>query len=113
MAVAIHRILVMCFRLNCFSLSRHCEQNKRSKTASGVIIDIPGHEARWLQDVQFTSIESCEAVWFKSDCASNAGDGSEVVIVALLGFNELQLLLVKDARWTRDIGAVKLELQKR
>lgn len=34
---------------------------KRSKTVSGVIVGVPGHEIRWLQKIRFSRITSCDA----------------------------------------------------
>lgn len=66
--------------------------NKRSKTGSGVIVDTPCPEVSWLKDVQFTSIASWEAGWFKYGGASDAGGGFEVVVVYLPVLDELELL---------------------
>lgn len=39
--------------------------NKRSKRGSAVIVDVPSHEARRLQEKQFSSITSCKIEWLE------------------------------------------------
>lgn len=39
--------------------------NKRFESSSGVMVVVTGREVRWLQDIQFESIASCEAEWLK------------------------------------------------
>lgn len=47
-----------------YGIPRLCA-NKRSKKGSGVAVDIPGREVSRLEDVQRTSIISCETKWLQ------------------------------------------------
>lgn len=40
-----------------------------SRTASGIVVDIPGEVVRPLKEIQFASIMSCEAIWFEASFA--------------------------------------------
>lgn len=39
--------------------SRPLRASKRSKTGSGVIVDVQRHPVHWSQDIQFSSITRC------------------------------------------------------
>lgn len=86
--------------------------NKRSKTGSVSIADTPGHEASWLQDIQFASSTSFEAEWAEYGGATGSGGGPEVAVVEPPVLHDLNLLFERDAGRTKDAGAAKPRLQK-
>lgn len=55
--------------------------NKISKTGCSIIIDVPGHDARGLQEIQFASSTNCEAKCVEFYGASSSEGGPEAVIV--------------------------------
>lgn len=58
------------------------------------------------------SVARCQVDWFKHGCAWDAGGGPEVFVVNNSVLHELEWLLGRNAGWTREVGAVKPELQK-
>lgn len=86
--------------------------NKRSKTGSGVIVHVPGHEIRWLQEIQFASITRCESGWLEFGAASGLRDGLKVVFVDPPALDDLELLLERDAERTRDGHTAYLEIHR-
>lgn len=55
--------------------------NKKAKTFTGTIVDIPGHDVSWLREVQFASILHCKFKWLQFDSAESSAGGDEVVVV--------------------------------
>lgn len=86
--------------------------NKRSRNGSGVVIDISGYVGRWLQDIQFQNIRSCEAEWLEFGGVSGSGGGPGVVVADPPVLGDLELLFKRDAGWTRDVDAARPELHK-
>lgn len=70
---------------------------KWSKTGSPVDVDIPGHEACSLEEMQFVSITSCEAVQLKFGGAPSSGGGPQVVFVSLPVSDDLKFWFEEDA----------------
>lgn len=81
--------------------------------SSCVIVDIRGHEASSLQDIQSASITICEDDWLEFGSVSGLLDGSTVFVVDLPGLEDLQLLFRKNASWKLDVGSAKPEPQKK
>lgn len=71
---------------------------KRSRTGSGVIVGVSGHETRWPQEIQFASITSCESEWLELGDASGSGGGPKVVIIEPPVLENLELLFKRDTR---------------
>lgn len=86
--------------------------SEMSKTGSGIVVDVLGYEARWPRDIQLASTLNCKAEWFELVNALGSGRSTELVVVGRQVLYDLKLLFERNDRWTKDVGSVKLEVQK-
>lgn len=65
--------------------------NKKSKTDSDMIVDIPFHQARWFHDMRFAGVDSYKAEWLEIGGVSSSKGGPEVVVIDPPVLDELKL----------------------
>lgn len=74
-----------------FNITPLCT-NMASRTGSGSIVDVPGHEVWWPRETQFTCIQSCKSEGLDFGSAADSAEGGEVVIVDPLVLDYIDLL---------------------
>lgn len=72
--------------------------NQRARSGYTTTYDVPGCTDRWLLEMRFASIDSCEAEWHTLGVVVYFSGGGEVVVVDHLLLVDIELLLEQDAR---------------
>lgn len=85
---------------------------KRSKSDSVVVVDVPGHELRWFQQIRFSGLTSRNSEWLEFGSTSGLRGVFKVAIVDLSVLNDMDLLANSDAGYSRDVFTFRPKLRK-